>query len=313
MIESNRIISFKKREVFLRIFLPEDTPKAILQLNHGLAEHSERYKEFAMYLTRNGYGLYIHDHPGHGNTVGKDDIPGHLPWKTGWNLMLNCINQINKIIRKDFPQTPVFIMGHSMGSLLTRHYNLSYPMYFNGMIISGTTEPPFLTLYTNLLTIRAISFFVNSIKKVKWLNKKFYGDYNRGLKNTRTGFDWLTTDPEQVNKYISDPLCGFDLSLGFFKNLLSGSIRLLRAENNIKIRKNFPTLIVSGKNDPVGRFGKYPAAMYKKYLKQGYLNTELILADGRHELINEKEREKNFRLIESWMAKHFNKKDGSAI
>jgi alpha-beta hydrolase superfamily lysophospholipase len=313
MTESVRIINYKNRNLYLRIFLPEESPRAILQLNHGLAEHGERYRDFAVYLTQHGYGIYVHDHPGHGKTAENTENTGHLPWKTGWNLMLNCINQINKIIRKDFPQTPVFIMGHSMGSLLARHYNLSYPMYFSGMIISGTTNPGIISLQYNILLIKLLKLFSRTTKKIKWLNNKFYSDFNRNIKTPNTRYDWLSNDSDQVNRYINDPLCGFDLSLGFYKNLLIGSIRMLSAEKNIKIRKSFPVLIFSGKQDPVGNHGKDPLILHKKFLKQGYMNAELVLPDGRHELLNETDKENNFSIIEKWMSAQLSRKTNIGI
>jgi alpha-beta hydrolase superfamily lysophospholipase len=313
MTESVRIINYKNRNLYLRTFLPEGAPKAILQLNHGLAEHGERYRDFAVYLTQHGYGIYVHDHPGHGKTAENAENAGHLPWKTGWNLMLNCINQINKTIRNDFPQIPVFIMGHSMGSLLARHYNISYPMYFSGMIISGTTNPGIINLQFNLLLIKLLKLFSSTTKKIKWLNNKFYSDFNKTIKNPNTRYDWLSNDTDQVNRYNNDPMCGFDLSLGFYKTLLIGSIRMLSAEKNIKIRKSFPILIFSGKQDPVGNFGKDPLILQKKFLKQGYMNAELLLTDGRHELLNETDKEKNFSIIVKWMSVQLSRKTNIGI
>lgn len=123
----------------------------------------------------------------------------------------------------------------------------------------------------------------------KMLNGFFYKSYNRVLKNTRTQFDWLSSNPEEVDKYINDPLCGFPLSIGFFKNLSLGSIQMLKAEKNLKFRKNFSTLIISGQNDPVGNFGKDPKLVERKYINQGFYRTKLVLLEGRHELLNETE------------------------
>jgi alpha-beta hydrolase superfamily lysophospholipase len=304
MIETTRVLNIKNRKIFLRIYLPQNTPRAIVQVNHGLAEHSERYSDFALFLCQKGYAVYIHDHPGHGKSVAEGEIPGHLPWRTGWNLMLSCINQINKSIRKEYPQTPVFILGHSMGSLLTRHYNSSFPMYFNGMILSGTTNPDTSRLNLQWFVIKSLSLIHKPSKKIKWLNRKFYNSFNHSIKKPRTRFDWLSTDNSQVDKYIQDPYCGIDLSLGFFKNLLLGTLRLLRAESTLKFRKNFPVLILSGKDDSVGNNGQDPRSLHKKYLRQGYMNAELMLPAGRHELLNEVNKEQNYQIIDTWMKKY---------
>ncbi len=287
MKESTFFIQFKNYRIFVNTFLPEQAPKAIIQVNHGLAEHSGRYQEFARFLCQRGYAVYLHDHPGHGQSVLPEQQHGCLPWKDGWDIMLGVIHSINKTIRKAHPQTPVFLMGHSMGSLLARYYNATFPMYFKGMIISGTTnpDPGLLKIYLNV--VRSMKIFNNEDFRSPWFNQTFYRSFNKKISSPATPFDWLSSNPEHVQKYINDPLCGFPLSLGFYKNLFRGTLQMLKAEKNLRFRKNFSILIISGKEDPTGQFGKDPAAMLQKYIRQGFFRTQIILLDGRHELLNE--------------------------
>lgn len=286
---THKTINLKGLDIYQTIYLPEGSPKAVVQINHGLAEHSERYIDFANFLCSKGFAVYIHDHPGHGKSINEKIPTGHLLWRGGWDLMLDAIHRINKTIRKKHPQVAVFLLGHSMGSLLSRHYNATFPMYFKGMILSGTTEPDVATLRSLLTFIRMNRVIRKQTYSHKMLNGFFYKSYNRVLKNTRTQFDWLSSNPEEVDKYINDPLCGFPLSMGFFKNLSLGSIQMLKAEKNLKFRKNFSTLIISGQNDPVGNFGKDPKLVERKYINQGFYRTKLVLLEGRHELLNETE------------------------
>lgn len=287
-------------DIHQTIYMPQGPLKAVVQINHGLAEHSERYVDFATFLCNKGFAVYLHDHPGHGKSINEKIPEGHLPWTGGWDMMLDVIHNINKNIRKKHPQIPVFLMGHSMGSLLSRYYNATFPMYFKGMLLSGTTEPDVATLKSLLSFIRINRIFRKQTYTHKLLNSFFYKSYNRALKNTRTGFDWLSSNPEEVEKYINDPLCGFPLSMGFFKNLAQGSLQMVKAEKNLRFRKNFSTLIISGKDDPVGNFGKDPKLVEKKYINQGFYRTKFILLQGRHELLNETEeiRLKTYKTIE---------------
>jgi alpha-beta hydrolase superfamily lysophospholipase len=303
MYVNQKTIREQGYEVFVNIYLPERSPKAVVQINHGVAEHSKRYNEFAEFLCNKGYAVYTHDHPAHGQSLKPNNRPGHLPWQGGWDLMLNVIHTINKTIRKKHPQVPVFIFGHSMGSLLTRYYNATYPMYFKGMILSGTTEPGTATLKSALLFIRLNRLFRKQDYRHKMLNNVFFKGFNRSIPNPKTDFDWLSRDPAEVEKYIKDPLCGFPLSLGFLKNLFQGSLQMLKAEKNLRFRKNFSTLIISGKNDPVGNFGKHPKIVEQKYIQQGFYRTSINLLDGRHELLNEidETKTKTYRIIENFM------------
>lgn len=303
MTEKSKINRIKSYDVFQTIFLPEKSIRAIVQINHGLAEHSLRYYDFARYLCQQGFAVYLHDHPAHGKTAEEEEQRGHLPWKSGWDDLLNVTHGINKSIRKSHPGLPVFLMGHSMGSLLARYYNCTYPMYFKGMILSGTGNPDIVALKSFLALVKTIKIFKSDDFKSKWVNNLFYKNFNTSIKDSKTSFDWLSSDEHEVEKYIQDPLCGFDLSLGFLKNLLQGSLQMLKAEKQLKFRKNFATLIISGENDPVGNFGKGPKALQQKYVRQGFFNTHLNLLEGRHELLNEQTpvRQQTFQAIETWM------------
>ncbi len=304
MQEKEKTIKIKGYSVYTLVYEPNEAPKAVIQINHGLAEHCFRYKTFAEFLCSKGYTVFLHDHPGHGKTTRDNkDIKGHLPWRNGWDVMLDVIHSINKTIRKSYPGVPVFLFGHSMGSLLSRYYNATYPMYFKGMIISGTGNPPIPTLSSALMLVRTLKIFNSNTHKSKWFNKYFYSKFNKSLKNPQTDFDWLSSDPEEVGKYLNDPLCGFELTLGFYKNLLQGSLQMLKTEKNLRFRKNFATLIISGKQDPVGDSGKGPQNLQKKYLDQGFYNTHLELIEGRHELLNERAeiKEKAYAILDQWI------------
>lgn len=297
-------ISCQEQSIFLNIYLPEQTPKAIIQINHGLAEHSQRYREFATFLCEKGYGVYFHDHPAHGKSAADPDKLGHLPWRGGWDSMLAVIHTINKQIRKAHPQVPVFLFGHSMGSLLARYYNATFPMYFKGMILSGTTNPGPSKLKSSLTVVKFMKMYRKSSFKSPWLNNLFYKGYSKTLQNPATDFDWLTSNPHEVQKYIEDPCCGFQLSLGFFKNLLQGTLQMLKTEKQLRFRKNFSTLIIAGKMDPVGNFGKDPEMVFKKYRQQGFFRTQLHLVEqGRHELLNEHEETQKefFRVVDNFI------------
>lgn len=283
-----KYLSVKGCKIFMRSFMPFSNIRAVMHINHGMAEHSGRYAGFIRYLLSHNLAVYIHDHPGHGNSSEKIKDLGVIPSLNGWNIMLEAIHKVNKYIRKKHPDVPVFLFGHSMGSLLARHYNAMYPVHFQGIILSGTTFSRPSLLYPALKMVQFLKLFHHSSFKHNRLNKLFYRQYSQAISNSKTRFDWLSSNPEEVNKYITDPKCGFNLSLAFYENLLKGSINLYRAEKELKFRKNLPILIIAGKGDPVGSFGKDPEQLYNLFLQQSFIKVQLSILEGRHELLNEK-------------------------
>ncbi len=276
------------QKIFLRTLLPDKTPRAIIQINHGMAEHSERYLQLAEILLKKQLGIYLHDHPGHGRSVSNPDKLGILAEKNGWHHMLNTIGSIHKIISKKHLGTPLIIMGHSMGSLLTRHYLARQTSPAKGVIISGTNYPDPVLLQTGLLLLKGFRFFHSADHKNKKLNHFFYRNFNKKIPKAENPFDWLSSNADEVSKYKDDPLCGFDMSLGFYYHLFHGSLQLFRAEKKLKPETNNHYLIISGKDDPVGNFGKDPQKLYNLMKNRNCKKIQLVLLEGRHELLNEK-------------------------
>ncbi|MFP4288547.1 MAG: alpha/beta fold hydrolase [Bacteroidales bacterium] len=277
-----------KQKIFLRTLLPDTTPRAIIQINHGMAEHSDRYLQFSDILVKNGFGVYLHDHPGHGKFISNKNELGIIPEKKGWDHMLNTIESIHEVIKKEHMGTPLIMMGHSMGSLLTRHYLAGQYSPPDGVIISGTNFPDPVLLRAGMLLVKGFRFFYPANHKSKRLNQFFYSNFNKKIPNAKTPFDWLSSNPKEVSKYKNDPFCGFDMPLGFYHNLFKGSLQLFRAEKNLKLETNTHYLIISGKDDPVGDFGNDPQKLYNLLKKQNGKQLQLVLLDGRHELLNEK-------------------------
>ncbi len=305
MIKKEQSFETGRRKIFLRTFLPETTPRAIVQINHGMAEHSARYLQLAEKLVAKGFGVYLHDHPGHGQSVTHKKETGVIPAANGWEIMLDVIHSIHENIKNQHPASPLIMIGHSMGSLLTRHYLAKHHLSPAAVIISGTNFPDRFLLKSGIIVVRGFRFFYPANYRSKRLNQFFYRNFNKRIPNAETPFDWLSSNPKEVSKYINDPLCGFDMSLGFYTSLFKGSTQLLLAEKHFQLEKNLPYLIISGKDDPVGDFGEGPKKLYELMKKQNYAHTQLVLTEGRHELLHEKPeiRERFIQLITDFMEK----------
>lgn len=308
---NKKTFSFKGKnnvKVFVYRWMPDNNEniKGIVQISHGMAETAKRYERFAKYLTENGFMVYANDHRGHGKTCGNVDKLGDLG-EDGFNNMVKDMHTLQNIIKKEKPNIPIFIFGHSMGSFLLQRYICLYGKEINGAILSGSCgKQGFLLKIGKFIAKREIKKIGRKGKSYK-LNKMSFGSYNNKFKPNRTEFDWLTRDEKEVDKYVDDPYCGAVFTAGFFYDFFEGLILNEKRKEIKKIPKELPIYILSGDNDPVGKNGKGVMKLVKTYQKHGIKDLEYKLyKDCRHELLNEKNREEVFKDIVNWLNKHVN-------
>lgn len=275
--------------------------KGIVQIIHGMVEHSDRYADFAEELCSYGYIVYACDLRGHGRTAQNTEDIGHLP-PHGWENILQDIHRINEYAKNEYKDIPVFIFGHSMGSFLARHYISLYGKYINGAIICGTGKlPKFLTASGAIIAKHEIKKYGETHRSTL-LNKLSFGTYNKRINNPTTEFDWLTRDEAKVSSYIDDKLCGAVCTCGFYLNMFNGINELQNNKNAMAIPKDMPIFIISGKEDPVGNYGKAVIGLYKQYKKCGLSKIDYKLyEDCRHELLNEIDRQEVINDIIKWL------------
>lgn len=295
------------KSLFARKWLPaSDAPlRAVIQISHGMAEHSERYGRFAEQLTGAGFGVYANDHRGHGYTEGSVDQLGNYADQNGWDLVVNDMKRLTDIIRKAHPEIPVFIFAHSMGSFLTRDYMFSYPEALQGIILSGTGGDPGITGSAGFIVAAVESSLRGKTAQSKLMDKMSFGSFNKPFKPNRTDFDWLSSDNDEVDKYINDPFCGTVFTAGFFKDLLSGLKKINKPSNINKVPKDLPVYMFSGAADPVGNFTKGVTQAYNAYKNAGIKDLSLrFYENGRHEMLNETNRDEVMSDVIQWIDSH---------
>lgn len=260
-------------EVYVKKWEAENTkPRAILQISHGMAEHIERYDEFAGFFVFNGITVYGNDHRGHGHTGERVGLHGYFSDEDGFERVVDDLYEINKVIQKEYPDTPIFLLGHSMGSFLARRYIQKYADSIKGVIISGTGSSAGL-LGKIGKGIAKREMRKNGPKEPSPLmNRLTFGNYNRSIEQPKTEFDWLSNDPHEVEKYIKDPFCGFVCSAGFFFDLLTGMERIHQDHLIQLIPKDLPMFIFSGEDDPVGGRTKGVRKVIEQYERNGIRN-----------------------------------------
>lgn len=299
--------SFKDSEgitIYVTKWIPEEQPKAVIQIAHGMAERRGRYERFGEFLTRNGFAVYINDHRGHGETAGSVENLGYLGENDGFHSMVQNMKELNNIIKEDYPKTPIFLFGHSMGSFLSQKYISLYGKELQGVILSGTNGKAGAILNLGVLIANIEMKMHGTRRKSERLNKLSFGNYNKGFKPNRTEFDWLSSDDKEVDKYIEDEYCGTVFTNSFYYYFLKGLKDIHKSEVMNKISKDLPIYIFAGSKDPVGNNGKGIVNLYKMYKNIGINNVEYkIYENGRHEMLNEVNRDEVMNDVVNWLNK----------
>jgi alpha-beta hydrolase superfamily lysophospholipase len=286
--------------------MPRKGPvKAALHILHGMAEHSERYDRFAAFLNDNGIAVYAQDHRGHGLTATKaNEQLGWFAEKDGWKRVVEDSYELSNVISSDLPSQSLFLLGHSMGSFLARTLMTEHSDLYDGVIVMGTGAGQGLLGKIGRRIARS-HVRKNGLHYVdKQLDKMSFGSYNKRIPDAVTPFDWLSTDREEVKKYIDDPLCGFPCTAKFYEDMLEG-IEIANDEKKARlIAKDLPVLLISGTMDPVGGYGKGVRNVYELYRGVGITDIALKLVEGgRHEILNETTRKETMQYLLSWLQK----------
>lgn len=271
-----------------RRWLPEGRPRAILQIAHGLAEHSARYARLAGALNAAGYGAYAGDLRGHGPKAPRADL-GHFADRDGWAKCIADLWALNRLIAAEQPGTPIVFLGHSLGSFLGRGFVAEHSDALAGTAYSGSNgkPPPIATLGRAIA--RAERLRLGGRGKSKLLNRMMFAGHNKPFAPARTEFDWLSRDSGEIDAYVADPLCGFPFTTQLAVDLLDALPYLSSRASLDPVRKDMPIYVFSGERDPVGANIQGLIADLKA---AGFTRlTTRIYPGARHETLNEVNRD----------------------
>ncbi len=277
--------------------------RAVLQICHGVAEHIARYDAFARYLNGLGIAVVGHDHLGHGLSLPEGGTPVYFGEGNTWNTVVDDIYVLHQRIRLWYPDVPLCIMGHSMGSFLTRTYLIRYPGTVKAAVIMGTGWQPKAVIAGGMAVAKAVGAVVGENGTSDLVTNLAFGAYNKLFAPNRTSCDWLSADEGNVDAYMADPLCGADATVGLFRQMLSG-IRFNQKLSNLRqMDPRIPVLFVAGEKDPVGDCGNGVRRTYQEFRRAGVQDCTLKLYPGlRHEILNEKAQQQQiFEDIGQWL------------
>ena len=211
-------------------WIPEGEQRAVLQIVHGMAEYVGRYDEFAIMMAERGFLVVGEDHLGHGLSVPEDGAFGYFCENDPATVVVRDVHRLKKLTQQEYPGLPYFIMGHSMGSFITRNYLCKYGTGIDGAIIMGTGMQK-KALVSSAKKMAAVQKIIHGSSYVSTvLDKAAFGLYNKKIENPKTDFDWLSKDEKKVEEYINDPFCGFTFTVNGFQTLFELIWRLYKQE-----------------------------------------------------------------------------------
>ncbi|WP_163579195.1 alpha/beta hydrolase [Gracilibacillus saliphilus] len=290
-------------ELFVKRWQGRSSPKAIIQIAHGMVEHIERYQSFATYLTAHGFTVYGHDHRGHGHTGDHANALGYFAEANGFDRVVQDCIELTEMIEAKHPQVPIFLVGHSMGSFISRRYITLAPERLTGVILVGTGFQPNGLLKIAKQLAKTVGHIKGKKREAKLMNKLTFFGYNKNTDN-QTTFDWICSDQNEVEKYQQDKWCGFIPSNQFFYDLYTGLQLIQSKDTTDTIPKDLPLYFISGKADPVGQYGQGVQKAVAFYRSIGLEHVDYHLYEnGRHEILNETNKKEIFHDIVTWIEK----------
>ncbi|MEI5677928.1 MULTISPECIES: alpha/beta hydrolase [unclassified Mesorhizobium] len=276
-------------------------PRGVIQINHGLAEHAARYARFADFMAARGFHTYAHDHRGHGYTKAPDAPQGMFGITGGGDKVIADIASIHELIRKEQPWLPVIIFGHSMGGMITLNYAMRHPEGLRGAAIWNASFSAGLLGRVAQAVLAYERFRLGSDVPSRILPRLTFQAWAKKIPNHRTGFDWLSRDPVEVDKYVADPLCGWDASVSLWQDLFGFVFHGADDANFGNVPKDLPFNIVGGEKDPATDGGKAITDLAGRMERLGFSNlVSKVYGQTRHESLNEINRDLILEEFAAW-------------
>lgn len=286
---------------YAHVWRPEGAPRGVVQIVHGVAEYIQRYAPFACWLAERGFLVVGEDHLGHGKTA-SDGLLGYFGPTDGWNTVVRDIRQLRELTGAQNPGLPYFMLGHSMGSFLTRTYLINWPDTLTGAILSGTGQEPAATVTMGRAVCSLLCALRGPDSHSDFVYNLSLGAYNKQFRPNRTSADWICRDERVVDAYLQDPLCTFHPTVGMFRDMMVGLQYIAEPKNLRRMDPNTPIHFFSGDRDPVGQNGAGVQRVAGFFRDAGCTDVSVKLyPGGRHEMLNEINRLEVYQDVLAWL------------
>lgn len=282
-------------------YVPKEKIRGIVQISHGMCEYIERYEEFIKYLTDNLILVCGNDHLGHGKSVLNDNELGYMGKRKGWKYLVEDMHTTTVKVKEEYPDIPLYLFGHDMGSLVTRNYITKYGNEVDGVILSGTSDSNIFS-WSGIFFVNMIKLFKGAKYRSRFLNNLVFNKYNIKYENSYSALSWLSKDKEVVTQFQNDPHCNFIFTASGFKDLFCLLNSVSQSESYKRVPKDFPIFLISGDMDPVGNYGKGVKSVFRKYKNNKTKDVSIKLySSDRHEVLNETDKKQVYNDILKWL------------
>ena len=293
MRKGNKMKKYQLGDLSLRVYEPENSPRAVVQVAHGMEEHQGRYAPVAEYLTGKGYAVVTADMRGHGESVPPEKL-GFFAERDGYRRLLDDQLAVRDFVGERFPDLPVYLLAHSMGTIISRCVLEKHSERYDKVVLTGfpcTRNGVGFGIF--LADVQSAMFGAEN--RSKFMQRLSTGVFNSGIDSPATEHDWICTDPEVVRAFEEDPLCGF----GFTVSALGDLFRLVRIMGDTsraeRVKTDLPILLLSGAEDPCTGGEKGRKSSVKALRDCGFADlTEKVYPGMRHEIMNERGKEEVF-------------------
>jgi alpha-beta hydrolase superfamily lysophospholipase len=288
--------------LYIYRWAPDSPARGIVHIAHGLGEHAARYARTAEALVNRGYLVYANDHRGHGRTAPTRDELGFFAITNGWNRVVSDLKLLMEMEAHQNPRIPAVLLGHSMGSFMAQQFFHQYGGMLAGGVLSGSSGPPDSRVYGLRVLALLERLRLGRRGRSRFLHWLSLRVANRQFQPVRTNFDWLSSDPAEVDLFNTDPLCGFVGTTQLWIDLLDGVVTIARRENRERTPGNLPLLIFAGTRDPVSNNCRGLERLIADYRRAGLTSIQhRFYPEGRHEMLNEVRRQEVLGDLLAWL------------
>ena len=284
-------------------FWESEGDRGLVQIIHGMAEHAARYEALAAHLVDDGWSVIAHDQRGHGRSVGEGEELGHFADHDGWKRVLEDVRQVRAFGRERASAGRLCVFGHSMGSFIALSDQIDAPGGIDLLVLSGSNAGGGALASAGLWIAKLERMRQGPRGKSGLLAYLSFGSFNKAFAPARTEFDWLSRDPEQVDRYVADPLCGFRCTDQLWIDLIETLLMLGKTERLARVPSQLPIYLFSGQRDPVsGKDAEGVHRLAAQLREAGSVDVqERIYEDGRHEMLNDVVRDRVTTDLTSWL------------
>lgn len=280
-------------------------PRAVIHISHGMAEHSGCYTDIAAILNAEGFSVLAQDHRCHGLAVSTGAL-GNTSLTQHWAGICADMEVVNAEIRRRYPELPIILLGHSMGSFISQTFAQRHPDRINLLLLEGSAfQAPWFTRMAGLLA-RFEVWRQGELGRSALIHALSFGGFNKAIKQARTDFDWISRDEAFVDRYVADPLCGFQLCNGYWRDFLQGLNTIYQDASLRRIRADLPVYLFAGSRDPAGHNGSGMEKLARVYREVvGSRDVALRLyPDARHDILHETNRDEVLADLLGWVKRH---------